>query len=98
MIFWSAISLVYMIFRCRGLRRGFKQSGKVSFIDFFEIDFMGRWRFGWRRKFKRFYNGKGYWVLQGIIMFLLLTLCIVSLVILLNLSGSDYSALLDYAW
>ena len=75
----------YIIFRTRSLKREFKDSGKKTFLEFFEQDFLGKKTPTWRWKYSFFYNSKMYffvWHIMCICCYLAVILCAVTLILI----------------
>ena len=96
LMFWCLITSVWLILRWRALKRGYKMSDKQQFIDFLEIDYLGLWKFSWRRKFNSIYNSNKYWILYGIVIAILLIIAGITAYILIWLYNNGGMEILDY--
>ena len=96
LFFLCLISSIWLVLRWKALKRGFKDSGKVKFIDFLEIDYLGMWHFSWRRKFNNIYNTNKYWILYGILIGFLFIISIITIIMYCNISGIGSGELLNY--
>lgn len=95
LITWFSCSAVYMIIRTLTLKRSCKASGKKSFLDFYEADYLKKNGKTWRRRYNFIYNSKIYWLFSWgmVVWFLLLVLGLVVALILIQ--GSDFSSVLQ---
>ena len=95
LFFLTLFYIIYFSLRWRTLKRGYKESGLSQFIDYFEIHYLGLWKFSWRREFNKIYNSKIYWVLYGILLGILCALNLFTIIVSLVIGLSDMSGILD---
>lgn len=93
-ITWLSCQGFYFILRTKALYKAYKSSGKKSFLDYFEYDYLGLENSTWRRRYNFIYNTRLYKIGCYIIGIVSLLIALGMFILLLYVGTSDFRGLL----